>query len=191
MENTNHDLPKLSLKEAIEKNQIILRYYLEDPDPILSTVCLPVEVDEFGETANKFGELLLAQLAKHSTGIGLAAPQVGVLRRVFVVFNHKEKKPIVAFNPLVIPSGDEWVYDEGCLSVPGVYNQVSRPKNAVLRYQDTDGDEQRVELEMLDARVAQHENDHLNGIMFFDKMTRQMRKATLRDWKNERRKRGL
>lgn len=185
----------VTLRQAVEADKLDMRYYLEDPDPILSVNCTPVEPHEFDETLAKFGQLLMNKLNGSGNGIGLAAPQVSVLRRIFVMsFPETKRKQIVVVNPVVIPQGDDrdqWVYNEGCLSVPGIYNQVKRPKNVIMRYQDVEGDEQRIELTMLEARVAQHENDHLNGLMFFDRMMKNMRKHTLREWEKERRKRKI
>jgi peptide deformylase len=188
-----------ALRVALETGTLNMRYFLEDPDPILSTNCVPFEPEEFGETTTKFSKLLIAKMLASATGIGLAAPQVGILKRAFAMKypDPNTASAICVFNPIVIPEGDDWLYNEGCLSVPGVYNQVRRPKNAIVRYQNEDGDEKRLTLlgvtdnVMLMARVAQHENDHLNGLMFFDRMSKQMRKATLRDWEKERRKRQI
>lgn len=186
----------VTLRQAVDAGKLDMRYYLEDPDPILSTNCAPVEPYEFDETLAAFGKLLLAKLNASGNGIGLAAPQVHVLRRVFVMsFPETKRKQIVVVNPIVIPQGGDkpnecWVYNEGCLSIPGVYNQVRRPKDIIMRYQDVDGDEQKIELTMLEARVAQHENDHINGIMFFDRMMKNMRKHTLREWEKEKLRRG-
>lgn len=185
----------LTLEQAVDSGQLETRYFLSDPDPILSVNCMPIEPGEFGELVTAFGILLMDKLADSGNGIGMAAPQVSVTRRIFVMnFPETKRKSIVICNPIVIPQGDDkdtWVYNEGCLSIPGVYNQVARPKDVILRYQDTDGDEKKLELSMLEARVAQHENDHLNGLMFFDRMSKNMRKATLRDWERVRRFRKI
>jgi len=175
---------------ALETGALNMRYYEEDPDPILSANCMPFEPEEFGEITTKFSRLIIAKLLSSSTGIGLAAPQVGILKRAFAMKypDSEKQESICLFNPVVTTNGDEWVYNEGCLSVPGVFNQVRRPKNAFVHYQNEDGEEKKLEMTMLTARIALHESDHLDGIMFFDRMSKQMRKATLRNWEKERRK---
>jgi peptide deformylase len=178
----------ITLSQAIAAGELDMRYYLEDPDPILSVNCAPFEPGEFGTDLVRFSVLLIEKMLSTSTGIGLAAPQVGILKRAFAMKypNVEKRESIVLYNPIVIPEGDDWLYNEGCLSVPGVYNQVRRPKNCIVRYQNEIGDEKRIELTMLPARVAQHENDHLNGLMFFDRLQKNLRKHTLRDWDKKR-----
>ncbi len=187
-----------TLRVALETGKLDMRYYLEDPDPVLSTNCAPFEPEEFGEVTAKFGKLLAAKMLASSTGIGLAAPQVGILKRAFAMFDPSfvskitsggveypdpGKHTICVFNPMIVPlQGGDWLYNEGCLSVPNVFGQVRRPKNIVITYQNGIGEIQQMELTMLPARVALHENDHLEGRMFFDRMSRQMRRATLREW---------
>jgi peptide deformylase len=181
-----------ALRITLETGTLNMRYYEEDPDPILSANCAPFEPGEFGTDLVRFSVLLIEKMLSTSTGIGLAAPQVGILKRAFAMKypDIDKREAIVLYNPIVIPEGDDWLYNEGCLSVPGVHNQVKRPKNAIVRYQNEIGNEKRIELEMLPARIVQHENDHLNGIMFFDRLTKQMRKATLREWEKERTRRA-
>jgi peptide deformylase len=183
-----------------------LRYW---DDPMLSTVCEPLGDAEFGSQLEEFGRDLLATM-QAKNGVGLAAPQVGVTKRVFAMLfpDHRDSEPVVVCNPELVLSGSVVYGQEGCLSLPNVYQQVYRASSAFLRYRTTDGSTVEKPLTLWDARVAQHEFDHLNGIMFFDylnkrkefvteehpepwgpRMSKQMAKAVLRDW--EKKKKGL
>lgn len=167
-------------------------------DPRLSQVCEKVEDNEFGPELESFGQQLLVTMDEKN-GIGLAAPQVGVLKRMFAMaFPDQEDKPaIVVVNPTLDLRGTATREREGCLSLPGIYEQVARAEQVVMRYFDLQGKEQEMEIDKLDARVAQHEFDHLNGIMFFDykdkrptygeRMSKQVSKNVLRQWEKRRR----
>jgi peptide deformylase len=165
-------------------------------DPILSTICEPVRDTEFGSKLEEFASQLLTTMNTHK-GIGLAAPQVGIARRIFIMHfpeSAKEGKltspPLVACNPTLELSGETLYEQEGCLSVPTIFEQVARPKTAVMRYFTVLGEEQEVELHNMNARVAAHEFDHLNGIMFFDRrrVSKQVNKAVERAWEKQKRK---
>src|SRR5271154_2868562 len=178
-----------------------LRYWA---DPVLSVVCAKIEDSEFGPQLEEFGRELLATM-NDKNGVGLAAPQVGVTKRMFVMMfpDHEEvMKPIVVCNPEIALMGATVPGTEGCLSVPGVRQQVYRAAEVRMEYKDAAGKSYMMPLlTALDARVAQHEFDHLNGIMFFDfkdkrgeygaRMTKQMAKSALRDWEKEKKKRGI
>jgi len=176
-----------------------LRYW---DDPILSVVCDKIEDSEFGPQLEEFGRELIATM-NDANGVGLAAPQVGVAKRMFVMLfpTNEELKPVVVCNPTIVLAGKSVFENEGCLSVPGVRQQVYRALDATMQYQDPTGKNFEMLITSWDARVAQHEFDHLNGIMFFDykdkrevygaRMTKQMSKSALRDWEKEKRKRGL
>ena len=104
-------------------------------------------------------------------GVGLSAPQVGINKRFFILdlssssFEHDE---VVMINPEIISSDGEQTGEEGCLSFPGLYLEITRPERVVCRYFDLDGNENEVEAEGLFARAIQHETDHLNGRLFID-----------------------
>ncbi len=110
-------------------------------------------------------------------GIGLAAPQVGVRRRLFVwdVGNG----PRVLINPEIVESDGEWVYQEGCLSVPGLLWDITRPKTVHIVGEDLDGNEVSYEADELEARLFQHEVDHLNGTLLIEHLDDDTRKAAL------------
>ena len=160
-----------------------LRYW---DDPVLSTVCEPVRDSEFGSKLEDFGRELISTMVDHN-GVGLAAPQVGVSTRIFAMHFPKggvSLSPIAVCNPTLQFSGPIVLLQEGCLSVPEVFEQVARSQFATMRYFTLLGEEREVEIRDMDARIAAHEIDHLDGIMFFDRrrMSRQMSKALLRKW---------
>ena len=111
-------------------------------------------------------------------GIGLAAPQVGVQKRLFVWDMGDGPRTIV--NPQIVESGGEWVYDEGCLSVPGLTWEIARPKEVHIVGRDLDGNEISVEADELEARLFQHELDHLDGTLLIERLDEATRKAALR-----------
>ena len=111
-------------------------------------------------------------------GVGLAAPQVGVQKRLFVWDLGDGPRTIV--NPQIIESDGEWVYDEGCLSVPGLTWEIVRPKRVHVVGRDLDGNEMSVEADELEARLFQHELDHLDGTLLIERLDDATRKAALR-----------
>jgi peptide deformylase len=117
-------------------------------------------------------------------GIGLAAIQVGVPRRIITMDLAKKedpKAPLVFINPQVLWSSEEKaVYEEGCLSIPEFYEEVERPAKVRVKYLDLDGNEQEVEAEQLLATCLQHEIDHLNGILFIDHISKLKRDRVLK-----------
>jgi peptide deformylase len=113
-------------------------------------------------------------------GLGVAAPQVGVSKRMFVYDVHDEEGAKVLINPTILESSGEWTYDEGCLSVPHLYFRVVRPKDVLLAGWDLDGNEVRIEATDVTARLFQHEADHLDGILVFEHLEPAQRKAGLR-----------
>jgi peptide deformylase len=140
------------------------------PDARLTTVCDPVDTSDDISTliADMFDTMYDAP------GRGLAAPQVGVSKRMFVMdssWKDDERTPVVCINPQVIEYSDETgLADEGCLSIPGIFTAVERPNWVVLEWTDSDGAVQRQKLEEAAARIAQHELDHLDGIVTFSRL---------------------
>jgi peptide deformylase len=108
-------------------------------------------------------------------GIGLAAPQIGVQKRLFVYEFADE--PGVLINPEIVESDGEWVYNEGCLSIPGIYFEIARPKTVLIRGVDLDGNDVQIEADELQARLYQHELDHLNGTLMVEHLTDDQSKA--------------
>ena len=144
-----------------------LRKILTVKEPCLHKVCRPV--DQFDGKLHKLLDDMKETLAD-ANGVGLAAPQVGILRRVVVVDTGEEILELV--NPELLETSGEQVGAEGCLSVPGKYGLVKRPNVAKVRAQDRDGNFFEVEGEELIARCFCHEIDHLDGIVYTEVMER-------------------
>ncbi len=111
-------------------------------------------------------------------GIGLAAPQVGVQKRLFVW--DMGEGPRVIVNPEIVESDGEWLYDEGCLSVPGLSWEIVRPKTVHLVGRDLDGNEMSLEVDELEARLFLHEIDHLDGTLLIERLDSDTRKTALK-----------
>ena len=144
-----------------------LRKILTDKEPALHKVCKPVTAFD-----SKLHKLLddMAETMADANGVGLAAPQVGILRRVVVVDTGEEVLELI--NPSLVETDGEQIGPEGCLSVPGKYGLVKRPYTAKVRAQDRDGEWFEVEGEDLIARCFCHELDHLDGIVYTEVMDR-------------------
>ena len=144
-----------------------LRKILTDKDPALHKVCKPVE--NFDAKLHKLLDDMRDTLID-SQGVGLAAPQIGILRRVVLVDTGDEILELI--NPVLLETDGEQVGPEGCLSVPGKYGLVKRPYYAKVRAQDRFGDWYEAEGEELIARCFCHELDHLDGIIYTEVMDR-------------------
>ena len=144
-----------------------LRKILTDKDPALHKVCKPVE--KFDQKLHKLLDDM-ADTLEEAQGVGLAAPQIGILRRVVIVDTGEEILELV--NPVMVETDGEQVGPEGCLSVPGKYGLVKRPYYAKVRAQDRFGDWYEVEGEELIGRCFCHELDHLDGIVYTEVMER-------------------
>lgn len=147
-----------------------VRPILIHPDPRLKKRSEPVA--DISDELRALADDMLATMYD-APGIGLAAPQVGVNTRLFVMDCIKEEgaapQPMALFNPEIIARSDETnVYEEGCLSIPEVFADVTRPKQVEVRWIDRDGREQSQEFDGLWATCAQHEIDHLDGKLFID-----------------------
>lgn len=116
-------------------------------------------------------------------GVGLAAPQVGVQKRLFVYDLQDGLGARVLMNPTIEESEGEWAFEEGCLSVPGLSWEIIRPKSILLRGVDLGGNEVEVEADELTARLFQHELDHLQGILMFDRMSPEQRREAMREYR--------
>ena len=153
---------------------------LEAPDRRLTTVCSPVErIDD--ELLRLLDDMLETMYA--APGIGLAAPQVGVLKRAFVADLGEEgaRAPLFVINPeLVERSAASSVAEEGCLSLPKQFGEVTRADKVRLRHLDREGEACEIEAEGLLARCLQHELDHLDGILFVDHLSALKRTMILR-----------
>ena len=120
---------------------------------------------------------------KKSNGIGLAAPQIGRNIRLFIV-RLEENDGMVFINPEIIRTSDEQCsMEEGCLSIPKVYEKVIRPKDVTLQYMDINGRKQLIQATGLLARVIQHEYDHLNGVLFVDRLEEELKEKAIGKFK--------
>ena len=115
-----------------------------------------------------------------AAGLAVAAPQVGVLKRIFVYDMHEGEGPQVLINPSIGESSGEWVYEEGCLSVPGLAWEIVRPKVVHVTGIDLDGNEVSFEADELFGRMFQHEIDHLDGVLLLDRLDEDQRKDAKR-----------
>lgn len=150
------------------------------PSPVLKEVAAPVEDEEFGPEIEKIGEQMLNLIRYH--GIGLAGPQIGLLKRIFVVHVDREKPAMVICNPTLTFSPTTSYADEGCLSMPDLYEQVKRPSDICIDYRTPTGEFRHEYFDGMTARAIQHETDHLDGILFIDRLTRNLRRQALRRW---------
>jgi peptide deformylase len=146
------------------------RTILIHPDPRLKKVC--AAVPDVSDAMRALADDMLETMYD-APGVGLAAPQIGVMERLVVLDCVKEDgekpRPLVMFNPEIIASSDETnVYEEGCLSIPEQYAEVTRPKEVEVAWMDRDGNAQREVFDGLWATCAQHEIDHLDGKLFID-----------------------
>jgi len=151
------------------------------PDARLKKKSKPVETVDDG-VRRLMDDMIETMYA--APGIGLAAPQVGVLKRVIVLDIEREDVktgPLFMANPEIIDASDEdATYEEGCLSVPEHYSEVARPAKVTLRYLDRDGKKQEMKCEGLLATCVQHEIDHLDGVLFIDHISALKRGMILR-----------
>lgn len=142
---------------------------LEWPDPRLSRVCDPVGDEDLSQLIADMFDTMYA-----APGRGLAAPQVGVLKRLFVMdpgWKDGDRMPTVCIDPEIVEQSEEMETGvEGCLSIPDVPLSVTRPARVVMRWTDADGNRADHALEGFAAKCAQHELDHLNGKVIFNRV---------------------
>lgn len=154
------------------------------PDPRLKKVCARVDAID-AETATLMNDMLETMYA--APGVGLAAPQVGVHKRIIVVDPARGKEtpnPHMIANPVIVWSSDETkVHEEGCLSLPLYYEEVTRPDRIRLQYLDENSAERELEAEGFFSVVIQHEMDHLDGMLFVDHISSIKRSMILRKLK--------
>ncbi len=148
-------------------------------DPVLKTRSAPVQT--FDDALAHLAEEMLATMRAHE-GVGLAANQVGRLKRVLVAALEDEEYVIV--NPVIEEATETAEKElEGCLSIPGIQVQVERPTGVTVSGQDTSGTPLRIGASGLLARILQHEIDHLDGVLILDRTDRESRKAAMREWR--------
>ncbi|MBB3384854.1 MULTISPECIES: peptide deformylase [unclassified Rhizobium] len=151
------------------------------PDPLLRQASKPIE--QIDTEIQRLADDMLETMYD-APGIGLAAIQIGVPRRMLVIDvarEGEEKTPLVFINPEIVASSDERsVYEEGCLSIPDYYAEVERPARVTVKHLDRNGREQLTEADGLLATCVQHEIDHLNGVLFIDYISRLKREMVIK-----------
>ncbi len=151
----------------IDINKCQITHY---PAEVLAGRAQPVE--EINDNIRQFIEMMIDIMLKNK-GVGLAAPQAGVSLRLFIIsLEGSREKLKVYINPTVTPDGDLTEFDEGCLSVPGIYTKIRRYKKCKVTATDLDGNEFTEEAEGLYARALQHEYDHIEGMTIVNRMSK-------------------
>jgi peptide deformylase len=165
-----------------------VRPILTIPDPLLRKQARPVE--RVDAELRRLAEDMLATMYD-APGIGLAAPQIGVSRRLIVMDPAKDeqpKSPIVMINPDILTRSKEMrVHEEGCLSIPDFTAEIERPALTRVAYIDLEGEQQEAELEGIWSTLVQHEIDHLNGVLFIDYLSRLKRDMVVRKFSKQKR----
>lgn len=145
-----------------------IRNIVKEGDDTLTKVCRPVETfdDRLRQLVSDMKETLVK-----ADGLGLAAPQVGVLKRLFILFDEDETMKVL-INPQIISAEGEQVAHEGCLSVPGIWGETVRPAHVVVRALDENGKPFEMDRTGITAVCLCHENDHLDGKLFREHVTK-------------------
>jgi peptide deformylase len=148
------------------------------------------KVDKFDSALELLVNAMFEKMDE-ADGVGLAAPQVGVDLRVFVIDDHRGVRKAFINPEIVETSMEECSMEEGCLSIPGVYSYLTRSKKVTVQAQDVKGKTFRLEADDLLARAIQHENDHLNGVLFVDRLDEKSRTKLIRTYERRNKmKRG-
>jgi peptide deformylase len=164
--------------ELLERREAALAHVVKFGDPVLKSVASPV--DNFGPELRAEVERMIA-IMRDGMGVGLAATQLGVLRRLLVFQAGPDCQPTALINPSIEwSSEDESIAEEGCLSLPRVSMDVERPLHVRVGGRDVEGARIEIEASGLEARVLQHEIDHLDGVLILDRTSRDQRKGALR-----------
>jgi peptide deformylase len=164
--------------ETRERRRVALAQVRRFGDPVLRSPASPVT--EFGGELARDAERMVG-LMRDALGVGLAATQLGVMRRLLVFQAGPDATPTAVANPEIEwRSDDSEVAEEGCLSLPGIVVDVDRPLHVRVSGRDTSGEQLRIEASGLEARVLQHEIDHLDGVLMIDRAEREQRRGALR-----------
>jgi peptide deformylase len=162
------------------------------PDPVLRKTAAPIERVDAALLA--LAQDMLATMYD-APGIGLAAPQIGISRRLIVMDPSRDeepKQPLIMANPVILERGDEMrIHEEGCLSIPEVTAEIERPAMTRVSYVDEAGKEQEATLEGIWSTLVQHEIDHLNGVLFIDYLSRLKRDMIVKKFAKQKRAEAL
>jgi peptide deformylase len=164
--------------ELIERREAALALVVKFGDPVLKSRASPVA--DFNEELRSEVDRMIA-IMRDGMGVGLAATQLGILRRLLVFQASRDAEPTALINPEIAWSSEDAVIaEEGCLSLPGVSMDVERPLYVTVSGLDLDAQRVTIEASGLEARVLQHEIDHLDGVLILDRAPRDQRKGALR-----------
>jgi peptide deformylase len=164
--------------EVLARREAALAQVIKFGDPVLNSKASPVS-DFDSDLAREVARMI--SIMRDGIGVGLAATQLGILRRVLVFAAGGDAEPAALVNPEIEWLSEEVVVaEEGCLSIPRITVDVERPLHARVSGRDEHGEQLVVEASGLEARVLQHEIDHLNGVLMLDRTTREQRKGALR-----------
>ena len=159
------------------------------PDKVLREKCVEYEKEELeGEEFLKLMQDMVDTLG-HFKALGLAAPQIGVNKRVFIT--NVDNRPQFFINPRIVRAEGSITGKEGCLSFPNVFKQITRPNEVTIHAIDVDGREFVCELDGMDATAAQHELDHLDGVLFIDKVSQLKKGFMLKKLAKTKKKYGI
>ena len=171
-----HDEDARERAEVEARRRLALAQIRQYGDPALRLIAH--DVDDFDDDLRRLVDRMIV-LMQEAQGVGLAATQVGVLRRLFV-FQPDDDGPRAIVNPVVVERGEETsTDDEGCLSLQGVKVPVERSTRIVLEGKDPNGDDLHIELDEYGSRIVQHELDHLDGVLIIDRTDDERRKEAL------------
>ena len=180
---------ELRLDPQVEARRVAaLSFIRRFGDPVLKSRATPVDRfdDALRDQVSRMGAIM-----RDAIGVGLAAPQVGVSQRLLVYQVGPDAPMVAVVNPEVEwSSDDEEILEEGCLSLPGVHMDIERPVHVRVRAQDEHGDPRLIEASGLEARVLQHEIDHLNGVLILERGSRDQRKEAIRTLREQERERS-
>lgn len=151
-------------------------------DPVLRSPTKPI--DEIDDAVRTLAQDMIETMYD-APGVGLAANQIGIQRRIAVFDAHDELGPRVMINPEIVETSGEYEFEEGCLSVPGRYWLIVRPAFARVRALDLDGNEVEYAGDELMGRVLQHEVDHLDGSLLLDRLPKRVRKKAMKELREE------
>jgi peptide deformylase len=180
------DAPRLD-PEAEARRVAAMSFIRKLGDPVLKSSATPV--DRFDDSLQKQVSRMVGIMGD-AYGVGLAAPQLGLSQRLLVYRVGPDAVPVTLVNPVKEwESADQETLDEGCLSIPGITVDVERPVHVRVRAVDEEGETRLVEASGLEARVIQHEMDHLDGVLILDRTTRDERKRALRELREAERAR--
>lgn len=150
-------------------------------DPVLTSACS--DVDDIDSRVAALAQTMIETM-NEAPGVGLAANQIGVQKRLFVYDRGDGPRTVV--NPVIVETSGEWVYEEGCLSVPGLSWEIVRPNAVHLRGFDLEGNELDIEADEFEGRIFQHEVDHLDGVLLIERLTDEQRREAKRVLRSRR-----